>query len=349
MQHGISMAVGGLAMESKCITMAHGAGGKLSQELVEQVILPELSNPLLDVLHDGAIMQLSAGKLAFSTDSYVVRPRFFPGGNIGKLAVCGTVNDLAMTGAKPRYLSLGLILEEGLPWTELQEILHTVRLAAEEAGVAVVTGDTKVVEKGCCDGIFINTAGVGEILPQANINPQNIKPGMAVLVSGFIGDHAATILGARHGLSLPESIKSDCAPLNHLVEDMLTSYPEIAVLRDPTRGGLAATLNELAVQSNTGILLDQASLPVRPEVQGVCELLGFDPLYLANEGKLLAFVPEREATGLLKLMQQQKYGANASIIGRVTTEAPGQVGLETELGGIRMVDMPLGELVPRIC
>lgn len=336
-------------MENKFITMAHGAGGKLSQELVEQLVLPELGNPLLDVLHDGAIMQLQAGRLAFSTDSYVVRPRFFPGGNIGKLAVCGTVNDLAMTGAKPRYLSLGLILEEGLPWGELQEILHSIRLAAEEAGVAVVTGDTKVVEKGCCDGIFINTAGIGEVLPQADINPQNIRPGMAVLVSGFIGDHAATILGARHGLSMPESIQSDCAPLNHLVEEMLASYPEIAVLRDPTRGGLAATLNELAVQSKTGILLEQAALPVRSEVQGVCELLGFDPLYLANEGKLLAFVPEKSAAGLLKLMQQNRYGVNAAIIGHVTAEASGQVGLETELGGIRLVDMPLGELVPRIC
>lgn len=336
-------------MENKFITMAHGAGGKLSQELVEQLVLPELGNPLLDVLHDGAIMQLPAGRLAFSTDSYVVRPRFFPGGNIGKLAVCGTVNDLAMTGAKPRYLSLGLILEEGLPWGELQEILHSIRLAAEEAGVAVVTGDTKVVEKGCCDGIFINTAGIGEVLPQADINPQNIRPGMAVLVSGFIGDHAATILGARHGLSMPESIQSDCAPLNHLVEEMLASYPEIAVLRDPTRGGLAATLNELAVQSKTGILLEQVALPVRSEVQGVCELLGFDPLYLANEGKLLAFVPEKSAAGLLKLMQQNRYGVNAAIIGHVTAEASGQVGLETELGGIRLVDMPLGELVPRIC
>lgn len=331
------------------ITMAHGAGGKASHELMEKIILPELSNPLLDQLHDGAIFPVNGGKMAFTTDSYVVRPRFFPGGNIGKLAVCGTVNDLAMSGAVPKYLSLGLILEEGLPVSELKEILQTIKLAAAEAGVQVVTGDTKVVEKGAADGIFINTAGVGEIIPGVDISPKNIKPGMKVIVSGFIGDHAATVMGARHGLTLPETIKSDCAPLCHLTRKMLEICQEIAVLRDPTRGGVAATLNELAEQANVGILLNEESIPVRPEVAGVCEILGFDPLYLANEGKLLAVVPGDWADEIVAAMREMKYGENACIIGEVTADGAGQVGMETAIGGIRLVDMPMGNLVPRIC
>lgn len=333
------------------ITMAHGAGGKASHELMEQVILPELSNPMLDKLHDGAIFPMApaSGRLAFTTDSYVVRPRFFAGGNIGKLAVCGTVNDLAMSGAIPKYLSLGLILEEGLPISELKEILHTIRMAADEAGVQVVTGDTKVVEKGAADGIFINTAGVGEIIEGTDISPLNIKAGMKVIVSGFIGDHAATVMGARHGLTLPENIKSDCAPLCHLTKRMLEICPEIAVLRDPTRGGVAATLNELAEQAGVGILLDEEAIPVRPEVEGVCDILGFDPLYLANEGKLLAIVPAEKADEIVEEMHKIKYGENACIIGEVTADGAGQVGLETAIGGIRLVDMPMGNLVPRIC
>lgn len=331
------------------ITMAHGAGGKASHELMEKIILPELSNSLLDQLHDGAIFSVNGGKMAFTTDSYVVRPRFFPGGNIGKLAVCGTVNDLAMSGAVPKYLSLGLILEEGLPVSELKEILQTIKSAAAEAGVQVVTGDTKVVEKGAADGIFINTAGVGEIIPGVDISPKNIKPGMKVIVSGFIGDHAATVMGARHGLTLPETIKSDCAPLCHLTRKMLEVCPEIAVLRDPTRGGVAATLNELAEQADVGILLNEESIPVRPEVAGVCEILGFDPLYLANEGKLLAVVPGDRADEIVAAMQEVKYGENACIIGEVTADGAGQVGMETAIGGIRLVDMPMGNIVPRIC
>lgn len=337
------------ANNNEVITMAHGAGGKLSQELVEKYIVPVFSNPMLDSLHDGAVLNMATGRLAFSTDSYVVRPRFFPGGNIGKLAVCGTVNDLAMTGAIPRYLSMGLILEEGFPITELQEILQTMSKAAQEAGVHIVTGDTKVVERGSGDGIYINTAGVGELIDGVNISPENICPGMRVIVSGFIGDHAATVLGARHGLTLPESIKSDCAPLNHLAEAILKVCPETAVLRDPTRGGVAATLNELAQQSGTGILLEQEAIPIRPEVSGVCDILGFDPLYLANEGKLLAIVPEDKAEAVLETMRSQPYGENAAIIGKVTAEAPGQVAQVTPLGAARLVDMPLGELVPRIC
>lgn len=336
-------------VNNEVITMAHGAGGKLSQELIEKYIVPVFSNPMLDSLHDGAAVNIPSGRVAFSTDSYVVRPRFFPGGNIGKLAVCGTVNDLAMTGAVPRYLSMGLILEEGLAIAELQEILQTMQAAAEEAGVDIVTGDTKVVERGCCDGIFINTAGVGQLIDGVNISPLNIRPGMKVIVSGFIGDHAATVLGARHGLDLPETITSDCAPLNHLVEAMLTACPEIAVLRDPTRGGVAATLNELAGQSGTGILLEQEAIPIRPEVQGVCDILGFDPLYLANEGKLLAVVPEERAQQVLEVMHREPYGVHAAVIGKVTADAPGQVAQLTPLGAVRLVDMPMGELVPRIC
>ena len=329
------------------IQLAHGAGGRMSAILTEQVLRPILGNPILDKMHDGATLDMG-GKIAFTTDSYVVAPRFFPGGSIGRLAVCGTVNDLAMTGAEAKYLSLALILEEGLS-EELKRVLRDVRAAADEAGVSIVTGDTKVVGHGACDGIYINTAGVGKIIEGTDIAPQNIRPGMDVIVSGFLGDHAATITAARHGLKLPEAIRSDAVPLNGLVKEMLRTVPEIACLRDPTRGGAAATLNELAAQSGTGILLDEESLPVRPEVEGVCELLGFEPLYLANEGKLIAFVPAEKTETLLKVMHTHPYGKEARRIGAVTDKAPGQVAMKTALGGIRIVDMPTGSLVPRIC
>ena len=330
------------------ITLAHGAGGKISQELMEEIILPEFGNPQLNELHDGAILNME-GQIAFTTDSYVVRPLFFPGGNIGKLAVCGTVNDLAMTGAVPRYISAGVILEEGFPIEDLKRIVHSMRLAADEAGVSIVTGDTKVVGKGQADGIFINTAGIGEILPNVHISPKHVEPGMKILLSGFLGDHAVTILSQRHKLELPESIKTDCAPLAGLTQAMLKAEPNIAVLRDPTRGGLAAVLNEIASASNTGILIDEDAIPIRPEVQGVCDILGFDPLYLANEGKAVAFVPPDSADCVLDAMRGHQYGKDACIIGEVTADAPGQVGLRTTIGGIRIVDMPLGNIVPRIC
>ena len=330
------------------IQLAHGAGGRMSAMLTEEVLRPILGNPLLDRMHDGATLDMG-GKIAFTTDSYVVAPRFFPGGSIGRLAVCGTVNDLAMTGAEAKYLSLALILEEGLSVEELKRVLRDVRAAADEAGVSIVTGDTKVVGHGACDGIYINTAGIGKIIEGTDIAPQNIRPGMDVIVSGFLGDHAATITAARHGLKLPEAIRSDAVPLNGLVKEMLRGVPEIACLRDPTRGGAAATLNELAAQSGTGILLDEELLPVRPEVEGVCELLGFEPLYLANEGKLIAFVPAEKTETLLKVMHTHPYGKEARRIGAVTDKAPGQVAMKTALGGIRIVDMPTGSLVPRIC
>ncbi len=335
-------------MENDRITLAHGAGGKVSQELMEQVILPEFGNPLLNELHDGASVNVS-GRVAFTTDSYVVKPHFFAGGNIGKLAVCGTVNDLAMTGAVPRYLSMGLILEEGYPIAELRKIIHTMKLAADEAGIYIVTGDTKVVGKGAADGIFINTAGIGDILPDVNISPKNVKPGMDVILSGYIGDHAAAVMAGRHNLDLPDNIQSDCAPLNGLTQAMLTAAPEIAVLRDPTRGGVAAVLNEIAVQSGTGVLIEEELIPVRPAVQGVCDILGFDPLYLANEGKLLAFCWQKDTERILDAMHDQRYGRDARVIGHTTETAAGQVGMCTAIGGIRVVDMPLGNLVPRIC
>lgn len=330
------------------VTLAHGAGGKLSQELMDEVILPAFGNPLLNELHDGARVRMS-GQIAFTTDSYVVQPLFFAGGNIGKLAVCGTVNDLAMTGAVPRYISAGVIIEEGFPVGDLREIVATMRRMADEAGICIVTGDTKVVEKGKADGIFINTAGIGDIIPGTNISPKNVKPGMKVILSGYIGDHAAAILAGRHGLELPDSVRTDCAPLCHMTKAMLEAAPDIAVLRDPTRGGVAAVLNEIAEASDCGILIDEETLPIRDEVQGVCDILGFDPLYLANEGKCIAFVPADKADKVLAAMQADKYGKDARIIGETTSEAKGQVGMRTVIGGIRVVDMPLGNIVPRIC
>lgn len=335
-------------MVSDKVTLAHGAGGKLSQELMEEVILPAYGNPLLNELHDGAQVQMG-GQVAFTTDSYVVQPLFFAGGNIGKLAVCGTVNDLSMTGAVPRYLSAGLIIEEGFPIKDLKEIVATMRKMADEAGIYIVTGDTKVVEKGKADGIFINTAGIGDVIRGTHIAPQNVKPGMKIILSGYIGDHAAAILAGRHGLTLPDTVKTDCAPLCHMTKAMLEAAPDIAVLRDPTRGGVAAVLNEIAAASNCGILIDEEAIPIHEEVQGVCDILGFDPLYLANEGKCVAFVPADEAQGVLAVMQANKYGRDARIIGEVTEQAKGQVGLRTAIGGIRVVDMPLGNIVPRIC
>ena len=336
-------------MEHDVITMAHGAGGQLSHALMEEVVLPALGNMLLNVLHDGAVLPLT-GRTAFTTDSYVVQPHFFPGGSIGRLAVCGTVNDLSMTGAAPAYLSLAVILEEGFPIAALRRIVADIAAAAEEAGVSIVTGDTKVVPRGCGDGIYINTAGVGTMLAGADIAPTNITAGMDIIVSGTLGDHAATVMAARHGLTLPPEIQSDCAPLCHLTAAMIAAAGDgIAVLRDPTRGGVAASLNELAEAAGVGILLDEAAIPVHPAVQGVCDILGFDPLTLANEGKLLAFVPPEDTERVLAVMHADPHGRAACVIGHTTAEAPGSVGLCTALGGIRVVDLPLGELVPRIC
>ncbi len=336
-------------MASDVITMAHGSGGQAGHDLMEQVLLPAFDNPILREMHDGAKLDLTTNKIAFSTDSYVVQPLFFAGGNIGKLAVCGTVNDLAMTGAMAKYISVGMIIEEGFPMKDLKEIAATMRKAADEAGVYIVTGDTKVVNKGSADGIFINTAGVGERIDGVDISPYNAKPGQNIIVSGYLGDHAATIMALRHQLELPDTVKTDCAPLNHLVADMLEAAPNIAVLRDPTRGGTAAVLNEIAQQAKVGILLEEDSIPVREEVRGFCDILGLDPLYLANEGKLIAFVNDEDTDRVLDIMHKNKYGTNARVIGKVIDKAIGEVGLRTAVGGIRIVDMPQGEQIPRIC
>ena len=330
------------------ILLAHGAGGKLGHDLLDKIILPELGNPILNELHDGAQLPVS-GNIAFTTDSYVVQPLFFRGGNIGKLSVCGTVNDLSMTGAIPRFLSIGVIIEEGFPMDDLRKIVRSVKETAAVAGVAIVTGDTKVVERGKCDGIFINTAGIGELIPGSNISPRNVTSGMKVILSGCIGDHAACLLGARHGLDIGENLTSDCAPLNRLTQKMLSAVPQIAVMRDPTRGGVAAVLNEIAVAAKVGILLDEEKIPVREEVRGVCDLLGFDVLQLANEGKVVAFVPSELADKLLEVMHSDELGKDAAIIGQTQDTPVGTVGIKTALGSIRVVDMPMADIVPRIC
>ncbi len=327
------------------ILLAHGAGGKLSEKLLHEIILPAFDNEILNELHDGA----KIGRLAMTTDNYVVRPIFFRGGDIGKLSICGTVNDLAVTGAVPKYISVGFILEEGFDFDELKKIVGSMASAAQEAGVKIVTGDTKVVGRGQADGIFINTAGVGEIIDGVDISAKKICAGMKVLISGTVGDHATTILAERHGLELPENIKSDCAPLNKMIFEMLSAEKNIAMLRDATRGGIAAVLNEIAQAAGVGILIDEEKIPIREEVRGVCDILGFDALELANEGKIIAVVPAESAEKVLAVMKKNIYGINAAIIGEVVKNSAGKVGLKTSLGAIRVVDMPAGELVPRIC
>ncbi len=334
-------------MSNKKILLAHGSGGKMSQELLKG-FLPDLANPLLDRLEDAAVFEAS-GRLAFTTDSYTVQPRFFPGGDIGKLAVCGTVNDLSMSGAVPKYLSLAFIIEEGLPVDELQKITASIKATASEAGVSIVTGDTKVVNQGCVDGIFINTAGIGLVPAGVDISAANARPGDTVIVSGSLGDHGIAVMSQREGLKFNTPVPSDCAPLNSLVAAMLEACREIRCLRDPTRGGLGTTLNDFATQSKAGIRIDEESIPVKPAVRAACELLGLDPLYIANEGKLAAVVPKEHAPAVLAAMHRHKYGKDAAIIGRVTQEHAGRVVMTTGLGASRIIDVPAGELLPRIC
>jgi hydrogenase expression/formation protein HypE len=331
------------------ILLDHGSGGRSSHELIEKVFLPRFQNPLLNEMNDSAVLNLEGATLAFTTDSYVVDPIFFPGGDIGSLAVCGTVNDLAMRGARPLYLSVGFIIEEGFTVEDLNRILVSMETAAREAGVQVVTGDTKVVPKGAADKIFINTSGIGLIPPGIRIAGQNARPGDAVLISGSIGDHGFTILSKREGLAFDSPLKSDAAPLNHLVDRMLQVSPHIHVLRDPTRGGLATTLNEIAQQSNVGIEIREEALPLHPGVLAASEILGLDPLYLANEGKLIAILPDSEAEPVLKAMKESPYGREAALIGRVNAKHPGKVVLQTLIGGRRLLDMLAGEQLPRIC
>jgi len=330
------------------ILLAHGSGGKLAHELVEKSFIKALANPLLARLDDSAVIDFS-GRLAFTTDSYVVSPIFFPGGDIGKLAVCGTVNDLAMSGAKPLYLSLSFIIEEGLLQSELKKVVDSVRRAAKEAGVEIITGDTKVVYRGSADKLFINTAGVGVIAEGINISGSNARARDRVILSGTIGDHGIAVISQREELSFSTSLKSDCAPLGGLVADMIKASPDINCLRDPTRGGLATSLNELAKQSGVSIRIDEEKIPAREEVLAACEMLGFDPLYVANEGKLVAIVPPDDADRVLKAMRRNRYGKKAVIIGEVGSEKPGRVVMKTALGASRIVDMLTGDLLPRIC
>jgi len=330
------------------ILLAHGSGGKLAHELIEKSFAKAFANPFLAKLDDSAVIDFN-GRLAFTTDSYVVSPIFFPGGDIGKLAVYGTVNDLAMSGAKPLYLSLSFIIEEGLPQDELTEIVDSVREAVKEAEVEIVTGDTKVVNRGSADKLFINTAGIGIIPEGVNISGGRARPGDKVILSGVIGDHGIAVLSQREGLNFSRQLESDCAPLGRLVAEMLAVSPDIRCLRDPTRGGLATTLNELAQQSKVSIRIEEEKIPVREEVLAACEMLGFDPLYVANEGKLVAIVPDEDASKILNAMRENHSGTGAAIIGEVKAEHPGRVVMKTCLGASRIVDMLVGDLLPRIC
>ena len=332
------------------IVMGHGAGGRMAHQLIRKTFLSAFDSPALRAGDDAARLESTLhANLAISTDSHVVFPLFFPGGDIGRLAVCGTVNDVAMLGAHPLYLTAGFILEEGLPMDTLQRVVTSMKSAAEEAGVQIVAGDTKVVQKGKADGLYITTAGVGVIRPDPTIGGAQARDGDIIILSGPIGDHGIAVLGARGELGFESTIRSDVAPLNHLIGAMVDASDRIHVLRDPTRGGLATTLNEIAAQSSVGILLDEEAIPVQPAVRAACEMLGFDPLYIANEGKLVTMVAPEAAESVLKAMRHTRYGEDGVIIGRVTNGPQGRVLLKTPLGSTRIVDMLSGEMLPRIC
>ncbi len=334
------------------IVMGHGSGGKMSHDLIARLFIPAFDNPILRAGDDAGVFAASKGtaRYALTTDCHVVTPLFFPGGDIGRLAVCGTVNDLAVMGATPRYLTAGFILEEGLETAVLEQVVRSMQAAAAEAGIQIVAGDTKVVQKGSADGLFITTSGLGTIPEGIHISGNNARPGDVVILSGPVGDHGIAVLAARGEIEMETDVQSDVAPLNRLVAALLAAAaPEIHVLRDPTRGGLATTLNEIARQSQVCIHLNEASIPVRPAVAAVCEMLGFDPLYVANEGKLVAIVAPGQAEAVLSAMHQAPYGAEAVIIGEITAAPNGRVLMKTAIGGTRIVDMLAGEMLPRIC
>lgn len=331
------------------ILLGHGSGGKLTAQLVERTIVPSLRNPILEALDDQAFVPVGSQRVAFTTDSFVVSPIFFPGGDIGELAVNGTVNDLAMGGATPLFLSLSLILEEGLPIADLERVLASVKRAADRAGVAVVTGDTKVVGKGSGDKVFVNTAGIGAPRAGLDLGAHRVAPGDAILVSGTVGDHGMTILSTREGLALEGDLASDTAPLHELAAALLDACPEVHAMRDPTRGGLAATLVEIASRRRLGIEVDETRVPVKDVVRGACEIFGLDPLLVANEGKLAAFVPEESADRALAALRAHPLGRDAARVGRVTSEHAGTVVLRTPIGGRRVLDLPFAEALPRIC
>jgi hydrogenase expression/formation protein HypE len=341
-------------IRDKAIMMAHGGGGRAMRELIERLIVPAFDNPLLAPLEDQACIGLRGlaecgDRLAFTTDSYVVSPLFFPGGDIGTLAICGTVNDLAMSGAVPLFLSCGLIIEEGLATTELERVLASMSATAKHCGVQVVTGDTKVVNRGAADRLFINTAGIGVVPAGVNISAARARPGDAIIVNGTLGDHGVAILVARNELDLHTTLQSDCQPLHGLVQAMLRACPDVRCLRDATRGGLATVLNEFAAASQVGMRLHEQALPIRPEVRGACEMLGLDVLYMANEGKLVAVVPRDAADAVLAAMRAHPAGNDAAIVGEVLEQPAGHVILNTVFGGERVVDMLVGEQLPRIC
>ena len=336
-------------MKEDRILLSHGSGGKLSFNLIKKLVLPNFNNPHLKRLDDGAVLDIEGVKLAYTTDSYTVDPLFFKGGNIGELAVYGTVNDLAMCGATPLYLSCSFIIEEGFSLNLLEKIVSSMRAASAIAKVDIVTGDTKVVNKGAADKIFINTSGVGIVKEGVNISGSNAKVGDVVMINGPIGSHGIAVLSEREGLKFETEIKSDTAPLSSLVADMLEVSKDIHVLRDPTRGGLSTSLNEIALSSKVDIEINESDIPIQEEVRAACEILGYDPLYLANEGKLVAFIPSEIAPNMLKKMKKNKYGKESKIIGRVVKKSEGKVYLNTTIGGKRIVDMLTGEQLPRIC
>ncbi len=336
--------------DHKTIQLSHGSGGKLTNDLISRLFITAFDNPQLNRQDDNATLEINGQRLTFSTDSFVVDPIFFPGGDIGHLAVNGTVNDLCMTGACPLYLSCGFIIEEGLPLEDLQRVVASMQLAAAHAGVQIVTGDTKVVNKGKGDKLFINTAGIGIIEHDHEIGAEHLTPGDAVLISGSIANHGMAILSRREGLAFESPIESDSLALNRLVADLLTKLgSDLHAMRDPTRGGVAAVLNEFAYSSKVGIRIDEQHLPIDSPVAGACELLGLDPLYVANEGKLIAVVDGDQADTALQVMRRHKYGDKAAVIGHVHDRRPGLVTLRTRIGAERIVDMPVGEQLPRIC
>lgn len=333
---------------TETVILGHGSGGTLSRDLLRRLFLPDFGTAAPRSLDDSAVVEMNGARFALTTDSHVVSPLFFPGGDIGRLAICGTVNDLAMVGAKPIALTCGFVLEEGLPFETLQRVVASMQAAAKEAGVYIAAGDTKVVQKGGADKLFINTSGVGMIADGVNISGANAKEGDVIIVSGTIGDHGIAVLSAREDLGFETALESDVAPLNHLVEAMLAAG-DIHVLRDPTRGGLATSLVEISEQSNVMVEIGEERLPYKPAVKAACEMLGFDPLFVANEGKLVAFVKDDDAERVLSAMRRTKYGEDAAIIGRVIGTGKSQVRLKTAIGGTRLVDMLPGEMLPRIC
>jgi hydrogenase expression/formation protein HypE len=336
-------------LDHDTIQLAHGAGGMLSADLIDKLILPRFACDELTRLEDQAVLTLPPGRLAFSTDTFVVSPIFFPGGDIGDLAINGTVNDVAMSGAVPVALSVGFVLEEGFPMADFHQVLCSMEAAAKKANVRIVTGDTKVVGKGSCDKIFINTSGVGVVPDHVQLSADSLAPGDAVILSGTLADHGMAVMTVREGLSFRSTVTSDTAALNDLVQTILKAGPNTRTFRDPTRGGAATTLNEFAKSSQVGIRLDESALKVRPDARSACELLGIDPLYVANEGKLIAAVPQDEADAVLTAMHHHEHGKDAAVIGTVISDHPGRVTIRTTLGTERFVDMPVGEQLPRIC